>query len=174
MARKNKSNVDRTSMKFVDLLLTHGMSTEDVPEELKGKPVHIYQVNFDVPPEKVAQAQMGAPPYAVRAKRVEDLVEQLEETLEQQWKEMAETFTDPDYFERVWKAIVETLELDKLNKLIKEHNTFYPIEANLTHDNETGKWLIGSTEWKPKKKVTPERLFEKFPPDLARARGEQG
>ena len=87
---------------------------------------------------------------------------------------LAERETDGERFERVWKAMVETLELDRLNDLIKEHNTFYPIEANLKEHPDTGKLMIGNTPWKPKKKLTSEYLLDKYPPDLKKAKEAAG
>lgn len=162
--------IDKTSVKYLDLLLKFGIDAEDLPDDLKGKSVHIPQVNFDVPIEQQVRAKSGPPPYAVRAKTVEDLTEKLHQALRAQWKELAENETDGKRFERVWKAVIETLELDRLNDLIKEHNTFYPIEANLKEHPDTGKLMIGNTPWKPKKKFTPEYLLDMYPPDLEKAK----
>ncbi len=165
--RSKKRGMQRTSVKYVDLLLGQGLKPEDVPDDLKGKAVHIPLVNFDVPEEIKARAKMGPPPYAVRAKMVEDLTEALMAELEDQWYELAETWEgDAARFAQIWLAVVETLELDELNKLIKEHNTFYPIEANLHPDPNTGGFTIGSTPWHPKKKITPERILKEFPAEI--------
>ncbi len=158
------------STKYLDMLASFGIRPEDLPDDLKGNPVRIPQVNFDVPLEQKMKAKCGPPPYAVRAKLIEDIIEKLEAELEKQWKNIAETYNhDPEKFERIWKAVVETLDLKKLDELIKEHNTYYPIEANLREDPDTGQLMIGATPWKPKKKVTPKSLIEKFPPALDKA-----
>jgi len=168
--KKQGPEMDRLSAKYLDMLASFGISPEELPEDLKGHPVRISQVNFDVPLEKKVQAKMGPPPYAVRAKMVEDLTDKLYAELDKQWKKAArELEDDPETFSRVWKAVVETLELDRLNELIKEHNTYYPIEANLQHDPETGQIMIGATPWKPKKRITHKDLLHKFPPDLEKA-----
>jgi len=165
--RELQKQKERLGEKFLDLLISQGLHPEDLPEDLKGGPVHIPQVNFDVPLEQKIRARMGPPSYAVRAKYIEDAAEQLEKDLAEQWKRLAEPYRDaPERFTKVWMAVVETLELDELNGYIKEHNTFYPIEANLQPDPETGGFLIGATPWKPKKKITPELLLKKFPPDI--------
>jgi len=164
---KKRGGKDKFSAKGIDALLAHGLKPEDLPEDLKGKPVHIPQVNFDVPLEKKVQAKYGPPPYATRAKRIEDATEQLIDELGKEHARLADGYQgEPEGFARVWKALVETLELDELNAQIKEHNTYYPMEANLNPDPQTGGFTIGSTPWKPKKKITPERLLEQFPPEL--------
>lgn len=156
--------------KFLDLLILHGLHPEDLPEELAGREVHIPQVNFDVPLEQQVRAKMGPPPYAIRGKLMEDSIAALYRDLAGQWRKVAELFRgDASQFSKVWRSLVESIDLSGLNDLIKEHNTFYPIEANLQADPETGKIMIGATVWKPQKKVALEDLLEKFPPDLDRA-----
>ncbi|MFO8057261.1 MAG: hypothetical protein R6V10_08210 [bacterium] len=160
--------------KYIDLLLSGGIRPEDLPPDLMGNPVHIPQVNFDVPMEQKIRARMGPPSYAVRARYVEDLEEELHQELERKWKMVADNYQhDPDKFNTLWRVIVETLDLEHINQLIKEHNRYYPIEANLREDPDTGRLMMGNTPWKPKKKITPERLLEKFPPDINKALGEE-
>lgn len=160
----------RFNAKYQDLLIMKGVNPEELPQELKGNPVHIPQVNFDVPLEEEVRAKMGPPPYAVRARLVEDLVEKLFDELFEQYKKVAQSCQDDTQkFAKIWTAIVETLELDEINGLITEHNRFYPIEANLREHPDTGKIMIGNTPWKPKKKITPPMLLEKFPAELEAA-----
>ncbi len=156
--------------KFIDIIASQGIKPEDLADELKGKPVHIPQVNFDVPLEQKVRASLGMPSYAVRAKMMEDKVDELIEDLSEQWVNLADQMRgDPERFKKVWTAIVETVELDDLNKLIKEHNTFYPIEANLKEDPETRQIMIGSTPWRPTKKISHQSLLDKYPPSLDQA-----
>jgi hypothetical protein len=168
--KRGAKGQDKFSVKYLDLLLEHGLKVEDLPEDLKGKPVHIPQVNFHVPLEKQVQAKYGPPPYAVRGKQIEDLTEHLLDELRQQWVKVADNCRNhPQQFARIWRAVLDTLELDELNQLIREHNTYYPIEANLQPDPETGRYMIGNTVWAPKKKITPESLAELYPADLKAA-----
>lgn len=167
MKKTGAENKAKGDERYLELLIARGVKPEDLPEDLKGNPVHIPQVNFNVPLEHKVRAKMGPPPYAVRAKYMEDLIRQLETELEKQWRTIAETYRgNPPRFAQVWTAVVETLDLEPLNRLIKEHNTFYPIEANLREHPETGQIMIGATPWKPTPKITAERLLSKFPPDL--------
>ncbi len=164
----------KMSDKFMDILAEKGLSIHDLPDDLKGKEVHIPQVNFDVPLEQKIRARMGTPPYAVRAKYIEDKIDDLTAELKAQWEEFGKSYEyNPDRFKTVWTAIIETLELDKLNVLIKEHNTYYPIEANLKHDPDTGQIMMGSMVWKPKKKLVPDYFLNMFPPEVKKALGEK-
>ncbi len=175
--KSGRDNIDRLNSRYLDILASFSVKPEDLPEDLKGKKVHIPQVNFDVPMEKQVQARMGPPPYAIRARMIEDIIERLHSELEKQWKAAARHYEDdPKTFARVWKAVIETMNLSELNDLVKEHNTFYPIEANLREHPDTGQLMIGATPWKPKKKMSARDLLEKFPPDLeaARAAAEEG
>jgi hypothetical protein len=166
--KKNKKI--KMSDKFMDILLEKGLSLHDISDDLKGKAVHIPQVNFDVPLEQKIRASMGLPSYAVRAKYIEDAIDDLSAELKNKYKEFGKSYEyNPDRFKTVWTAVIETLELDKLNTLIKEHNTYYPIEANLKHDPDTGQILMGSMIWKPKKKLTTDYFLEMFPPEIEKA-----
>lgn len=155
------------SDRYLDLLIAGGVHPEDLPPDLKGNPVHIPQVNFDVPLEQKLRAKMGPPSYAVRAKFMEEKIEELRRELEEQYAKIAQKLKyDPDRFARVWRAIIESLDLSDLNRLISEHNRFYPIEANLRDDPETGQIMIGNTPWKPQPLIKPERLLTEFPDRL--------
>ena len=92
--RKMHKLYEKMGEKFIDLLISQGLRTEDLAEDLKGSPVHIPQVNFDVPLEHKIRAKTGPPPYAVRAKYIEDLIESLEADLSDQWKTLAQTYRD--------------------------------------------------------------------------------
>jgi len=160
--------------KFLDLLIGHGLSLEDLPEELVGREVHIPQVNFDVPLEQKVRAAMGPPPYAIRAKYIEDSTENLVRDLAAQWRRVATGCRgERQKFAAIWRSLVEAIDLAPLNALIKEHNTFYPIEANLQADPETGRVMIGATVWRPKKKLSPAQLLEQFPAELEKALGDK-
>ena len=166
-SRERSRLQEKLGNKFLDLLIQHGLNPEDLPEELVGREVHIPQVNFDVPLEQQVRAQMGPPPYAIRARYLEDTIENLRLDLRAQWRHLAESCRgEPKKFATIWQSLAEAIDLAPLNALIKEHNAFYPIEANLQADPETGKIMIGATVWRPMKKLSAEKLLELFPPDL--------
>ena len=52
------------------------------------------------------------------------------------------------------------LDLRLLNDLIDRHNRYYPIEANLPSDVQTGCLLVGGKPWEPLPSVTWETLLE--------------
>ena len=173
LGRQARSKLKRQlGDKFMDLMIAHGLSLEDIPEDLRGKELHIPQVNFDVPLEQQMRAKIGPPSYAVRAKYLEDMTDKLMDDLARQYRQVAESCRQhPAKFKKIWTAIVETIDLSDLNQLVNEHNTFYPIEANLQADPETGQIMMGATPWKPKKKLSAEGLLARFPADLASALG---
>jgi len=58
--------------------------------------------------------------------------------------------------EKVTVAIEKKLVL--LNELIDKHNRYYPIEANLPFDMQTGRLLERGVPWKPLPHQTLESL----------------
>ena len=101
------------------------------------------QVNFTVSVEQRISALVSGPPaYAVRLKRIEDELDKLTH-------ELRETFRLGK--EDVPFHMVRRLEL--LNKLIAEHNRYYPMEANLPVDIATGELMLLGKPWRPLRSI---------------------
>lgn len=150
-----------------DRLTGEKLASQGLPKDVKGKPLKIPQVNFTVSLESKVRSMFGPPHFATRARRIENLTRKLMDDLAAEYAGMIERFReDPDTFDREWNRLVRSVELDKLNDLIEKHNKYYPIEANLQIDPESGAPLLGSVPWKPKDKISTELLLERFPPDM--------
>lgn len=129
-----------------------------------GKPLKIPQVNFTIPLEKKIQALSGPPYFAVRARRIEHMTDQLIEKLTAKYSNMIEKFgSRPNVFARKWKELIEGWPLDRLNDLIEKHNKYFPIEANLPIDPRSEALMFGSAAWQPKEKITVESLRNDSP-----------
>ena len=155
----NRANRDR--------LLGEQLASHEFDSNIIGKPLNIPEFNFTIPLEKKVQALSGPPYYAVRARRIEQLTDQLMEELTVNYSKMMKQFSNsPEVFAQKWKESVESVELDTINDLIERHNNYYPVEANLTIDPKSEALMFGSAPWEPRKKVTKESLLQRFPADI--------
>ena len=85
----------------------------------------------------------GPPAYAVRLRRIEDLECELVELLIE--KRAVDGPTIP---------IGVARKLEELNRLIVEHNLYYPVEKNLPVDVRSGQLLDLGEPWRPLSAVT--------------------
>lgn len=97
--------------------------------------------------QRIAAMVSGPPPYAVRLRRIEDLQSTLISTL------IKEGAVDSP---RIPITVARSLE--ELNRLIGEHNRYYPIERNLPIDVRSGQLLDRGEPWKPLAEVTIDAL----------------
>lgn len=111
--------------------------------------------NFSLSVEqRIAALAAGPPPYAVRLRKIEDMEAELVSALEKRGGEST-----------VPIKVVQGLEA--LNKLIAQHNKYYPVESNLGLDPSTGELLDRGKPWRPLDTVSIDTL-------RARARGASG
>lgn len=165
MASGKRENIFRKRAK--ERLLGEKLASQGIPESIKGKPLKIPQVNFTISLENKVKSMFGPPHYATRARRIENITQKLMEGLTIEYASMIDSFgDDPETFARQWKELIGLLELDELNDLIEKHNTYYPVEANLQIDPDSGAPLIGSVPWEPKELISTESLLKRFPPEM--------
>lgn len=151
-------------MRAKDQRVGKKLDSHEFPENLKGKPLKIRQKNFTVPLAKQVQSYHGAPEYALRARKIEDAIEELMKELSLEYFNMLNEFSNkPEVFAQKWEGLIDSLELNELNSLIEKHNKYYPVEANLHIDRSSGNYLIGATIWKEKEKITKDKLIKRFP-----------
>jgi hypothetical protein len=105
------------------------------------------QRNFTLTLEqRIAAAVVGAPPYAVRARKIEDLEAEL-------IGEIAQIDVTTPLPLKIARGI------DRLNALIVDHNRYYPIECNLPVDVVSGRLLsLRGEPWQPLPLATAESL----------------
>jgi hypothetical protein len=97
--------------------------------------------------QRIAAAMNGPPPYAVRMRKIELLQEQLV-------SDLAKHQDGPS--DLLPMAILRGLEA--LNRLIDNHNRFFPIERNLPMDVATGDLMFRGERWRPMARVSIEAL----------------
>ncbi len=161
MTAGRSDNIFRIRAK--DRMIGEKLASQGIPENLKGKPLKIPQANFTISLENKVKSMFGPPHYATRARRIENITQKLIEDLAVEHENMKQEYDDrPEVFARKWQELIASLELDDLNELIEKHNQYYPMEANLQIDPETGAPLAGAVPWEPKKKITVEELLKRF------------
>jgi hypothetical protein len=102
--------------------------------------------NFSLSVEqRIAALVSGPPAYAVRLRKIEDLEAKLIAAL----RDAAGSQSIP---------ISVARSLEELNRLIADHNRYYPIECNLPMDAATGQLVEMGEPWRPRPPATIDRL----------------
>ena len=71
---------------------------------------------------------------------------------------------DAAAFSRRWRARAHAWRFDRLNQLIREHNDWYPIEANLPMDPRTRDYVRVNGKSYRRIELGPDWVLEYFPP----------
>ncbi|MCL2825144.1 MAG: hypothetical protein FWD57_14230 [Polyangiaceae bacterium] len=105
--------------------------------------------------ESRLRAAVGIPAYMRRKRRIEDIEDAMRDALEQLYEQ---SLIDNRGNEAIARSeVVETaqgMDLSALNDLIERHNKYYPIEANLPTDVQSGRIMAGGKPWEPIPAVT--------------------
>ena len=119
--------------------------------------------NFKISLEARMRAAAGVPAFIRRKRRIEDLEKALLDALDEIFEaELTEHGGDPSAaFEALARHAAE-MDLGLLNDLIDRHNRYYPIEANLPHDVQTGRIMLGGRPWEPLQPLTGEAFLARW------------
>jgi hypothetical protein len=110
------------------------------------------------------------PRYMERLREIETGLRHERTRIERVYRELAEECRDDaDEFARRWRARVAGWRFDRLNELIREHNDWYPIEANLPMDPRTRDYVLIRGRSYRRPELSPEWVLERFP---SQPRGE--
>jgi hypothetical protein len=105
------------------------------------------------------------PRYMERLREIETGLRTERQRLERAYRALLEEHGhDREAFAQRWRARVESLRHDALNELIREHNDWYPIEANLPMDPRTRDYVLIRGRSYRRPELTPERILREFPP----------
>lgn len=100
--------------------------------------------------QRIAAMVTGPPPYALRLRRIEDLESALISTLIKEGAVAGPMI-----------PIAVARKIEELNRLIDDHNRYYPVEKNLPIDIRSGQLLDLGEPWRPLPAVTIDALREK-------------
>jgi hypothetical protein len=105
------------------------------------------------------------PRYMERLREIETGLRTERRRLERAYRELQEEYGhDADGFARRWRARARATRFERLNELIREHNDWYPVEANLPMDPRTRDYVLIRGRSYRRAELTPEWILEQFPP----------
>jgi hypothetical protein len=122
--------------------------------------------------DRVRALTIGAPAYATRKKRIEDLEVTHVRALLALHDQLAAKGRSAAEIEQALHDKAHGIDLTKMNALIENHNRYYPIEANLPIDYRTGEYTVYGQRWLPEEPWTATRLLARAHAVLA-ARAER-
>jgi hypothetical protein len=70
----------------------------------------------------------------------------------------------PELFSARWRVRAQGWSFDRLNELVREHNAWYPVEANLPMDPRTRDYVAIRGASYRRAELGPEWILEHFPP----------
>ena len=132
------------------------MSDEDraKPSHLGTDPPRNFKLGVE---ERVRALTIGAPAYALRKRKIEDLEAEWIETLALLHDTLVEKGRSSYEARRAVVSRAESFDLSRVNRLVDAHNRWYPIEANLPMDLD-GNYLVSGRVWREESPFTAERL----------------
>jgi hypothetical protein len=112
--------------------------------------------NFTIPLASRVRAAAGPPAYSVRKRRIEDLEEELVRIMREVIVATPDTATARRALEGN-RGVARLL--GELGELVRAHNRYYVVEANLPLDPRTGALLERGKLWEPLPPVSFDVLF---------------
>lgn len=114
--------------------------------------------NFTIATEdRVRALAVGVPAYAERKRRIEDMERRFVAKL---LAVHATATKRGDDAEAALDRAAAAFDLTRMNALVAAHNRYYPIEANLPIDPESGGPLLRGAPFRPEEPFTGARLAE--------------
>jgi hypothetical protein len=147
----------------------------DLPDNaLLGRPLRQRLRNAKPAAESYVVSLGGPMPYMQRLRAIEDETLEHELRLERAWRALAdEAAGDERRFAERWRRTASRWSFFAVNALIEKHNRYYPIEARLPMDPRTGDFALVSGRPYHLQPLDEAWVLERFPADLALARGAE-
>ena len=126
-------------------------------ESMSGKRLDLalLPVCFKTSLESRLRAAVGIPAYMRRKRRIEDLQDEVRRILDQTYQQaLVDNGGDEVAARESMMQRAQSMDLQLLNDLIERHNKYYPIEANLPTDVQTGRLMVGGRPWEPMALIT--------------------
>lgn len=104
------------------------------------------------------------PRYMQRAAEIEKATRQHERELARCHRELRrDCGEDRDAFAERWRRRVDDWDFSEVNRLVQQHNDWYPIERDLAMDPRTGDYVLVSGRPYRREPLGPEWALERFP-----------
>jgi hypothetical protein len=111
-------------------------------------------------------ASLGGPrPYMARLRQIAALTAEHEQALAEEYELWG---SDPS----AWRELAENWDFGEVNDLIERHNQWYPAEARLPMDPQTGDHVLVNGEHYSKQPLDATWVLERFPPVRSGARSQ--
>ena len=107
--------------------------------------------------ERIRAITIGVPAWAARKRKIEDDEARLVKELVELYDVLVRKQRTPTEIELAIVSAATAFDLDKVNKLVVQHNKYYPIEANLPMDRN-GNYLAYGKIWVAEEPYTAQRL----------------
>jgi hypothetical protein len=118
-------------------------------------------------PESYLASRTGPLAYMVRLRRIEDLTAAHEEALAEAWRGLAaEHASDPATFAERWQETANRWGFHVVNRLIENHNRWYPAESRLPMNPRTGDFVPVAGRTYRREPLDAAWALRCFPPDL--------
>jgi hypothetical protein len=112
--------------------------------------------------ERYLRAAGGPLLYMRRLRHIEDATRRHEEALAKRRAELAAA-TSPSSFPAAWRAEAAAWDFGDVNRLIRQHNRWYPVESQLPMDPRTGDYaLVGGRPYL-RQLLDAEWIFRRYP-----------
>ncbi|MBX3217593.1 MAG: hypothetical protein KF850_36515 [Labilithrix sp.] len=118
-------------------------------------PIRNFSLSVD---ERIRALTVGVPAWAARKRKIEDDEERFVAELVALRETLRAKALDAEAIDRALAGAAERFDLTKINELVRLHNRYYPVEANLPMDRLTGGYLVYGRAWSPEEPYTPARL----------------
>lgn len=108
--------------------------------------------------ERIRALTIGVPAWAARKRKIEDDEARYTRELVELYDKLVRKKRTATEIELALVSAATAFDLEKLNKLVAQHNQYYPIEANLPMDRRTGGYLAYGKPWLPEASYTVQRF----------------
>ena len=117
-----------------------------------------------------ALAVGGAPAWSRRLRRIDELTDAALVELQAEWQKLGRaSLHAPDQFATCWRRRAAEQDFSRVNDLIRRHNEYYPIEANLPMSVHTGDFIRPGGRDYRRPLLNTGWVLERFPAELERA-----
>ncbi len=118
-------------------------------------PIRNFSLSVD---QRIRALTIGVPAWAARKRKIEDDERRFVAELVELHDALAARRRAVSEVALALLTAATAFDLEKLNKLVVNHNRYYPIEANLPMDRQSGGYLVYGRAWQPEERYTPARL----------------
>jgi hypothetical protein len=133
-----------------------GLEADMRDSPLAGKPIGLRLRHFRPDASSYLASLGGPPPYMVRLREIAAFTAEHERALAAEYELQA---GDPS----AWRVLAERWDFSEVNDLIERHNRWYPAEARLPMDPQTGDHALVNGEHYSKRRLDARWVLERFP-----------